>query len=65
MVGNSLRSDIAPVLALGGKAVHIPTDSTWELELLADFDPHQGGFYEIEQIIALPALVENLKSINA
>jgi putative hydrolase of the HAD superfamily len=65
MVGNSLRSDIAPVLALGGKAVHIPTDSTWELELLADFDPHQGGFYKIEQIIALPALVENLKSINA
>ena len=65
MVGNSLRSDIAPVLALGGQAVYIPTDSTWELELLADFDPCQGGFYEIEQINALPGLVEKLKSINA
>lgn len=65
MVGNSLRSDIAPVLALGGKAVHIPTDSTWELELLADFDPSQDGFYEIEDINALPVLVEKLESINA
>lgn len=65
MVGNSLRSDIAPVLALGGQAVYIPTDSTWEFELLAGFDPCQGGFYEIEQINALPGLVEKLKSINA
>jgi putative hydrolase of the HAD superfamily len=29
MVGNSLRSDIAPVLALGGWAVHMPYHATW------------------------------------
>ena len=32
MVGNSLKSDIAPVLAIGGQAVHISTDNIWEYE---------------------------------
>ncbi len=32
MVGNSLRSDIVPVLALGGNAVHIPQPEVWEHE---------------------------------
>ena len=32
MVGNSLKSDIAPVLAIGGQAVHITTDNIWEYE---------------------------------
>src|SRR5437899_10441278 len=29
MVGNSLRSDIAPVVALGARGVHIPYPPTW------------------------------------
>ena len=29
MVGNSLRSDVAPVVALGGVGVHIPYHLTW------------------------------------
>lgn len=32
MVGNSFRSDIAPVLKIGGKAVHIPFHATWQHE---------------------------------
>jgi putative hydrolase of the HAD superfamily len=32
MVGNSLKSDIAPVLALGGWGVHVPYHITWDLE---------------------------------
>ena len=32
MVGNSIRSDIAPVLHIGGCAVHVPYPLTWELE---------------------------------
>jgi putative hydrolase of the HAD superfamily len=32
MVGNSLRSDCEPVLALGGRAVFVPHDLTWALE---------------------------------
>ena len=32
MVGNSVKSDILPVLALGGHAVHVPYPLLWELE---------------------------------
>ena len=38
MVGNSLKSDIAPALAIGGWAVHIPFHVTWELEHTDDFE---------------------------
>lgn len=42
MIGNSLRSDIEPVLALGGWGVHLPYIVTWEHEMVhavADDDP--------------------------
>jgi len=29
MIGNSMKSDILPVLAIGGKAAHIPFHTTW------------------------------------
>ena len=32
MVGNSMRSDIVPVVQIGAHAVHIPYQSTWEHE---------------------------------
>ena len=32
MIGNSLKSDIIPVLNVGGHAFHIPFHTTWELE---------------------------------
>ena len=34
MVGNSVKSDILPVLALGAWAVHVPFHTTWEHELV-------------------------------
>jgi putative hydrolase of the HAD superfamily len=38
MVGNSLRSDIAPALAIGARGVYIPFHVTWELEQHDDFE---------------------------
>lgn len=32
MVGNSLKSDILPVLDIGARAIHVPYHSTWEHE---------------------------------
>ena len=32
MIGNSLKSDVLPVLEMGGYAVHIPFHTTWEHE---------------------------------
>ena len=39
MIGNSLRSDIAPVLAIGGWGVHIPYHATWVHETEAEIAP--------------------------
>ena len=38
MVGNSLKSDIAPALAIGASAIYIPFHVTWQLEAVEDFD---------------------------
>ena len=32
MIGNSLKSDVLPVLAIGGHAVHVPFHTTWAHE---------------------------------
>jgi len=60
MVGNTLRSDIQPVLALGGAAVHIPADSTWAHELMPGFDTAQNGFYALDHMGQLPALISKI-----
>jgi putative hydrolase of the HAD superfamily len=61
MVGNSLPSDIQPVLSLGGTAIHVPADTTWAHELMDDFDSTQKNFYEIEHIGQLTALLPKIK----
>jgi putative hydrolase of the HAD superfamily len=38
MVGNSLKSDVLPVLVAGGKAIHIPFHTTWVHELTVNGD---------------------------
>ena len=38
MVGNSLKSDCAPALAIGAWAIHIPFHVTWQLEHFEDID---------------------------
>ena len=60
MVGNTLRSDIHPVLALGGTAVHIPAASTWQHEMVPGFDTSQNGFYQLGHIGQLPNLIERI-----
>jgi len=60
MVGNSLPSDIQPVLSLGGTGIHIPADTTWAHELMDDFDPTQKKFYEIEHIGQLTDLLPKI-----
>ncbi len=32
MVGNSVKSDVLPVLAIGGRAIHVPHTTTWVFE---------------------------------
>ena len=62
MIGNSLSSDVLPVLELGGIAVHVPADTTWAYEMVEDFDPTRRDFYELEHIGQLPALIARVFS---
>jgi len=58
MVGNSVRSDVLPVLALGGHAVHIPYHVTWALEEVEP-DPDR-AFAVLGSIRELPGHIEAL-----
>ncbi|WP_461629925.1 HAD family hydrolase [Labilibaculum euxinus] len=57
MVGNSLKSDVLPVLNLGGKAVHVPFHTTWEHELVSDEEIKTVGITGIQNIRELLQLV--------
>ena len=57
MVGNSVRSDVLPVLELGACAVHIPYQVTWSHEVVH----HNGTVETLESIAELPAWLANLR----
>jgi putative hydrolase of the HAD superfamily len=61
MVGNSLRSDVVPVVALGGHAVHIPYEVTWEHEHVADELLPREGWTRVNAIGDVPAALEALR----
>lgn len=61
MVGNSLRSDILPILELGGQAVYIPYHLTWIHEA-ADL-PRSGhpGYHQLDHMGLLPGLLAQIE----
>ena len=60
MVGNSLRSDVVPVVTLGARAVHIPYEVTWQHEHVADAQLPREGWRRIGGIRELPAVLDEL-----
>jgi len=57
MVGNSLRSDIAPVVALGARGVHIPYPLTWHHEQVPEDAMPKQGWHRLENIGELSGLL--------
>jgi putative hydrolase of the HAD superfamily len=64
MVGNSMRSDIRPVLDLGGWAVHVPYEVTWAHELIDDETEMRGHerFRHLDSLAGLPELLTEFES---
>ncbi|TMD13623.1 MAG: HAD family hydrolase [Chloroflexi bacterium] len=60
MVGNSLRSDVVPVVALGGRAVHIPYEVTWQHEQVPEQSLPKSGWWRLPAIRELGGLLESL-----
>ncbi len=58
MIGNSLRSDVLPVVALGGQAVHIACDVGWVHEHIDVDDKARETYHELASIDKLPALLK-------
>jgi putative hydrolase of the HAD superfamily len=52
MIGNSLKSDVLPILNIGGHAIHIPYHTTWEYEKI-DFEIQHKNFKALTNIETL------------
>lgn len=59
MVGNSIKSDVLPVLDLGAAAAHVPYHLTWEHERV-DGPPAHPRFFPLGSIRDLPTLLARL-----
>jgi len=57
MIGNSLKSDVLPVLNIGGTAIHIPFHTTWAHERI-DHEIVHPNFYTAKNHTEIRALID-------
>lgn len=50
MIGNSLKSDILPLVSIGAKAIHVPFHTTWQHELVSEIDKSNQKYLTINKI---------------
>ncbi len=60
MVGNSVKSDILPVLEIGGRAVHIPYQITWDHEVPDPLAAAGQSYRSLDSIAELPLVLRDL-----
>lgn len=60
MIGNSLKSDVLPVVHIGGRAIHIPYETTWAHEMVTDEQLTGKLFTTLGSIRELSGLLENV-----
>jgi putative hydrolase of the HAD superfamily len=65
MIGNSLRSDIEPVLQLGGWGVHMPYHVTWAHETEADVAADAPRLRTVDGADGLPAAIASIAAAAA
>ncbi|MGH9939102.1 MAG: HAD family hydrolase, partial [Blastocatellia bacterium] len=61
MIGNSIRSDVLPVIEMGGSAIHIPYETTWEHEAVPEEELAGKEFMRLAHFRELPNLIDELK----
>ncbi len=59
MVGNSLKSDVLPLVELGVEAVHIPYHTTWTHEKVASHIEAETDFHRLDDIRQLPRFLSH------
>lgn len=61
MIGNSIPSDVVPVLDLGGFGVHVPYPLTAVFEQHKD-DPQAARFYRLDNLTEVPDLISRIEA---
>ncbi len=49
MIGNSLKSDVLPLLKIGAKAIHVPFHTTWAHEEVKQHN-HNGQYHKLNKL---------------
>lgn len=62
MIGNSLRSDIAPVVGLGGWGIHMPYHVTWAHEAEHDLAENTLRLLQVQDARELPGALARIES---
>ncbi|HTN99723.1 MAG TPA: HAD family hydrolase [Microthrixaceae bacterium] len=62
MIGNSVPSDVLPVLKLGANAIHIPYEVTWALEVHDPKSEADYTFPTLGSISEVPALLDSMEA---
>jgi len=64
MIGNSMKSDVVPMVQAGGWGVHVPHGLEWEIERA---DPPQNAtrFITLPDLASLPALIQQIETGGA
>ena len=62
MIGNSLKSDILPLVELGANAVHVPFHTTWQHEVIQDSELENIQYRTLDKISELIPLVSRFGS---
>ncbi|WP_339779429.1 HAD family hydrolase [uncultured Thalassospira sp.] len=65
MIGNSMKSDILPVLECGGAAIHVPYEITWVHEMVGQIEIDNDLFCEAADIAQVPELITSLSTQRA
>jgi len=50
MIGNSLKSDVIPVINIGGQGIHVPYHTTWQHETQINENLDEISYFTIESI---------------
>lgn len=64
MIGNSVKSDVLPVVAIGGQAIHVPYESTWELDRVDHRGADEEGFFVAETMAEVPDVIQRIASLG-
>lgn len=65
MIGNSMKSDVLPVLDLGGCAIYLHNELTWDHESVPEADLPPGRALEVGDLREVPEAVRSLERSRA